>query len=230
MQVPRQPSDISRQTQNAIAPFAWASTALLWTASWAEILSKGRWQSPDDFSSMYLGIMAGYAGIAEISKWLKNAPTNPDEDPALERIHRGAFFIWLWLAPLTCAYVWRFFNHGIPMPPALKKIAGGLIAIFFVKGTSRHLRHKKNGVALDIETGSEGEAASEDVDFVEVVYQRVASASDGLTAGDLQDAFPDTPRIRLYRTLHKLVASRRLARSGAPRTTAVKYRAAPTRA
>ena len=61
-----------------------------------EILSHGTWRLHSDCSKLYLAVMGSYAGVAEISKWAVNAPTDPSEDPAFERLHRGLFFIWLW--------------------------------------------------------------------------------------------------------------------------------------
>src|SRR5689334_7910420 len=96
-----------RPAQAVIAPFATLLTTFLWLETWVEIVSKGARQSPDDLSKIYLTVMAAYAGAAEISKWLNKAPTDPTLDPKFERIHRGGFFIGLWLAPLLFAYGWR---------------------------------------------------------------------------------------------------------------------------
>src|SRR5690242_15996258 len=116
-----------KSAQSIIAPLATLLTTFLWLETWVEILSRGAYHSPDDLSKLYLSTMAAYAGAAEITKWLIKAPTDPSQDPRFERIQRGGFFVWLWLAPLLFAYGWRITNPAIPMPEPLKKIALGLI-------------------------------------------------------------------------------------------------------
>src|SRR5437773_1617785 len=138
--------DDSKTAQAVIAPFAALLTTYLWLVTWLEILSRGAYHSSDDLSKLYLAIMTAYSCMAEISKWTVNEPSVPGSDPMLERIHRGGFFIALWLAPLLFAYSWRISNPHIPMPGPLEKITVGLVGIFFLKAASRHLRHKKHGV------------------------------------------------------------------------------------
>ncbi len=222
------PYPINRTAQTAIAPFAWLLTIVLWTGTWMEILTHGHWRFQDDLSKLYLGIMGAYASAAEISKWLVNEPTDPGQDPAFERIHRGGFFIALWLAPLLCALVWRVIDLSIPMPTPLQRTVGGLIGIFFVKAASRHLRHKKHGI-FQVESDNvviEPSASSApEEDFAETLYQRIAAAPQGLAIGELFAAFSDDSKPRLYRALDKLVKSNRLTRTGKPRTPDVRYKA-----
>src|SRR5258708_32000827 len=125
-----------KSAQYIIAPLATLLTTFLWLETWLEIISRGNYHSPDDLSKLYLAVMAAYAGAAEISKWLVNAPTDPNQDPRFERIQRGGFFVWLWLAPLLFAYGWRITNHDIPIPEPLKKIEVGVVGIFFLKSAS----------------------------------------------------------------------------------------------
>lgn len=222
--------DNSKSAQAIIAPLATLLTAFLWLETWLEILSRGSYHSPDDLSKLYLATMAAYAGAAEITKWLIKAPTDPSEDPRFERIHRGGFFVWLWLAPLLFAYGWRITNPAIPMPEPLKKITIGLVGIFFLKAASRKFRHQRHGV-IDPATGElddgqssgQGDSAQES-DFAEVVYQRIAAAPQGMSVAEILVAFPDANKPRLYRAFDKLVKARRLTRTGKPRTPEVRYR------
>src|SRR5262245_2381729 len=108
-----------KTAQAVIAPFATLLTTFLWLETWVEIISRGDIKSPDDLSKLYLATMAAYAGAAEISKWLNGVPTDPTQDPRFERIQRGGFFVWLWLAPLLFAYGWRITNAAVPMPAPL---------------------------------------------------------------------------------------------------------------
>src|SRR5258708_6762957 len=94
----------NRSAQTIIAPVATLLTTFLWLESFVEIITRGARHSPDDLSKLYLGIMTAYAGSAEISKWLANEPTDPTQDPRFERIQRGGFFVWLWLAPVFFSY------------------------------------------------------------------------------------------------------------------------------
>src|SRR5258708_13244971 len=116
-ETPLLPTNLTAQT--TIAPCAIFLTAALWVETWLEIFSHGVYHSPDDLSKLYLGVMAAYAGAAEISKWLVNVPTHPAEDPMFERIHRGGFFIALWLGPLLAAWGCGIMNAPIPIPPTL---------------------------------------------------------------------------------------------------------------
>src|SRR5258708_25354842 len=146
--IPTMPTDtppypINRTAQTAIAPFAWLLTIVLWTGTWMEILTHGHWRFQDDLSKLYLGIMGAYASAAEISKWLVNEPTDPGQDPAFERIHRGGFFIALWLAPLLCALFWRVIVLSFPVPTPLQRTLRGLVRIFFFKSSPTPLRHNK---------------------------------------------------------------------------------------
>ena len=172
--------------------------------------------------------MTAYAGSAEISKWLSGAPTDPTQDPRFERVQRGGFFVWLWLAPVLFAYGWRITNPAIPMPGPLQKIAFGLVGIFFLKAASRRWRHKKNGV-IDPVTGEVKAGAPDsgppETDFQEVLFQRIASAPEGMMIGEIFAAFSDVSKPRLYRAFEKLVNARRLTRTGKPRTPEVRYRA-----
>jgi len=216
----------NRTAQAIIAPLATLLTTFLWLETWVEILSRGAYHSPDDLSKYYLGVMTAYAGAAEISKWLNTEPTDPTQDPRFERVQRGGFFVWLWLAPLLFAYAWRITNPSIPMPGPLQKIAFGIVGIFFLKAASRRWRHKKHGVLNPVtgEVKSGNEAAPEN-DFADTLYARIAAAPDGMTIGELFAAFPDVTKPRLYRTFDKLVAAHRLSRTGKPRTPDVRYRA-----
>ncbi len=221
--------DADKPAQAIIAPFATLLTTFLWLETWVEILSRGARHSPDDLSKLYLAIMAAYAGAAEITKWLNNYPTDPTQDPRFERIQRGGVFIGLWLAPLLFVYGWRITNPAIPMPGPLQKITIGLVGIFFLKAASRKWRHKKHGI-IDPITGeikdgsSDQEDGAQEIDFVEVVYKRIASAPDGLLIGELFAAFQEVSKPRLYRALDKLVTAHRLTRTGKPRTPEVRYR------
>jgi hypothetical protein len=221
--------DDSKPAQAVIAPFAALLTAYLWLESWLEILTRGAYHSPDDLSKLYLAIMAAYAGAAEISKWLNNEPTIPGSDPMFERIHRGGFFVWLWLVPLLFAYGWRITNPAIPMPGPLQKITIGLVGIFFLKAASRRWRHKQHGV-IDPVTGlvddnKEESSEEADADFVDVLCQRIATSPNGASIADMTTAFPDTSRPTLFRALDKLVKAKRVTRTGKPRTPEVRYRA-----
>ena len=169
--------------------------------------------------------------MAEISKWTVNEPSVPGSDPMLERIHRGGFFIALWLAPLLFAYSWRISNPHIPMPGPLEKITVGLVGIFFLKAASRHLRHKKHGVINPV-TGlvaddEEPSADQADADFVEVLCQRIATSNKGASVANMTTAFPDKSRGAIYRALDQLMKAKRVTRTGKPRTPDVRYRAAP---
>ena len=221
--------DDNRTAQTIIAPVATLLTAFLWLETWVEILSRGAYHSADDLSKLYLGVMAAYAGAAEISKWLSNEPTEPGQDPRFERIHRGGFFVWLWLVPLLFAYGWRITTPAIPMPGPLQKITLGLVGIFFLKAASRRWRHKKIGmidpVTGELKSGDSAEDAPE-TDFQDVLYQRIASAPDGLMIGEIFAAFPEVSKPRLYRAFDKLVKAHRLTRTGKPRTPEVRYRTA----
>src|SRR2546427_2916806 len=99
--------EINRTAQSAVAPFAELFTLVLWGGYWMEILTHGHWRFETDLSKYYLGIMGAYAGAAEISKWMVNAPTDPNADPAFERIHRGRIFIAVWVTPLLTALIWQ---------------------------------------------------------------------------------------------------------------------------
>src|SRR5690348_12779145 len=103
----------NRTAQNIIAPLAGLLTGILWLGAWMEILTHGHWHFQDDLSKYYLGVMAAYAGAAEVTKWVVNLPTDPQEDPMFERIHRGGFFVFLWLVPLLSALIWRVFDLTI---------------------------------------------------------------------------------------------------------------------
>ena len=219
-----------KPAQDIVAPFATLLTTFLWLETWVEILSRGARHSPDDLSKLYLAIMTAYCGAAEISKWLVNAPTDPTQDPRFERIQRGGFFIGLWLAPLLFAYGWRITDPSVPMPSPLQKITVGLVGIFFLKAASRRLRHKKHGV-IDLSTGevkddSNDQAMAPETDFVEVLYKRIESPHDGLLIGEIFAAFPEVSKPRLYRALDKLVTTKRISRTGKPRTPEVRYKVA----
>jgi hypothetical protein len=226
------PSDQS--AQSIIAPLATLLTTFLWLETWLEILSRGAYRSPDDLSKLYLSVMAAYAGAAEISKWLVNAPTDSTQDPRFERIHRGGFFVWLWLAPLLLAYGWRITNPAIPMPAPLEKITIGLVGIFFLKAASRKLRHKQHGV-IDPVTGAikeededsdnDGIQDSQESDFTEVLYKRIADSPNGMSVVEILSAFPNINKPRLYRAFDQLIKANRLTRTGKPRTADVRYRA-----
>ena len=54
-----------KSAQAIIAPLAALLTTFLWLETWAEILSRGTYHSPDDLSKLYLAVMAAYAGAAE---------------------------------------------------------------------------------------------------------------------------------------------------------------------
>jgi hypothetical protein len=218
----------SKPAQAVIAPFASLLTAFLWLETWVEILSRGSHKSPDDLSKLYLAIMAAYAGAAEISKWLINAPTDPRQDPRLERIQRGGVLIGLWLIPLLFAYTWRISNDKVPLPPPLHKIVFGLVGIFFLKAASRRWRHTKHGV-MDPATGEAGAGSiaqdgARDADLAEALYQKITSAPEGVSVADMTAAFPDVTRPRLYRAFNELVKTRRVTRTGKPRTPEVRYR------
>src|SRR5690349_20311518 len=135
--------DENQSAQAVIAPFAGFLTIFLWLETWLEILSQGSHRSPDDLSKLYLATMTAYACAAEISKWLVHAPTDPTQDPQLERIQRGGVLLGFWLIPLMFVYTWRISNDKIPMPGPLNKIVIGLVGIFFLKAASRRLRHQK---------------------------------------------------------------------------------------
>src|SRR5258706_8065614 len=217
-----------KPAQAVIAPFAALLTTFLWVETWAEILSKGTRHSPDDLSKLYLAVMGAYAGAAEISKWLNNYATDPTQDPRFERIQRGGLFIALWLAPLLFAYGWRISDPTVPMPGPLPKITIGLVGIFFLKAASRRFRHKKHGV-IDPVTGRLKPDSDDDTpdqtDFSEALFQRVASNPDGMSVTDIQAAFPEISKPRLYRTFDDLMAAKRLKRTGRPRTPDVRYHA-----
>src|ERR1051326_565094 len=132
--------DTDKPAQAVIAPFAAFLTAYLWLETWVEIITRGAYHSPDDLSKIYLATMAAYATSAEITKWFNGVPTNPIQDPRLEKIQRGGFFIALWLLPLMFTYSWRITNSQIPMPGPLKTIVMGLIGIFFLTVASRKMR------------------------------------------------------------------------------------------
>src|SRR5437762_3155286 len=134
--------DENKPAQAVIAPFAALLTVYLWSYTWLEIVSRGTHKLADDFSKLYLALVAGYAGAAEISKWLVNAPTDPSQDPRLERIQRGGALIGFWLIPLLFAASWRASDPKVPMPGPLQKIVFGLVGIFFIKAASRRIRHE----------------------------------------------------------------------------------------
>jgi hypothetical protein len=168
----------------------------------------------------------------EVMHLLLNAPTDPTQDPRFERIQRGGFFVWLWLAPLLFAYGWRITNHDIPMPEPPKKITIGLVGIFFVKAASRKLRHKEHGV-IDLVTGAlkedddsdhDGVPDSQENDFTEALYHRIAAAPNGMSVAEILAARPDTNKPRLYRAFDQLMKAKRLTRTGKPRTPDVRYR------
>lgn len=221
--------DDSKPAQAVIAPFAALLTTYLWLETWLEILTRGAYHSPDDLSKLYLAIMAAYAGAAEITKWLNPAPTDPAQDPMFERIHRGGFFIALWLAPLLFVYSWRITNSHVPMPGPLEKNTIGLVGIFFIKAASRRWRHKKHGV-IDPATGlvdddKEDSSEDADADFIDVLCQRIATSPYGASITDMTTAFPDTSRPTIFRALDKLVKAKRITRIGKSRTSEVRYKA-----
>lgn len=225
-----------RSAQSIIAPLATLLTTFLWLETWLEILSHGAFDSPDDLSKLYLAVMAAYAGASEISKWVVHAPTDPSLDPRFERVQRGGFFIWLWLAPLLFAYGWRITDPAVPMPPPLPKIMMGLVGIFFLKAASRRIRHQKRGV-IDPATGTiktdddvdgDGRPDSEFEQFAETVYQRIAAYPNGMTVAEILAALPGTNKPRLYRAFDYLMKARRLIRTGKPRTPDVRYKATAT--
>ena len=226
-----------KSAQAIIAPLAALLTTFLWLETWVEILSRGTYHSPDDLSKYYLAVMAAYAGAAEISKWLLNAPTDPTQDPKFERIQRGGFFVWLWLVPLLFAYGWRITNHDIPMPEALKKIAIGLVGIFFLKAASRKFRHKEHGVIdpvtgmvkKDDDSDNDGIPDSQENAFTEALYKQIAVSPDGMTTAEILAALPDTNKPRLYRAFDQLMKAKRIIRTGRPRTPDVRYHAAKQR-
>jgi hypothetical protein len=222
--------EADRPAQSVIAPFATLLTTFLWLETWIEIVSRGARHSPDDLSKIYLTVMAAYAGAAEISKWLVNAPTDPTLDPRFERIQRGGFFIGLWLAPLLFAYSWRITNPQVPMPEPLQKTVLGLIGIFFLKAASRKLRHKKHGV-IDPTTGEvnentdgDGLPDAEEPKLSETLLAKIKSGSDGMTIGEIFAAYPEVTKPRLYRALDKLLKAESVVRTGKPRTPDVRYR------
>jgi hypothetical protein len=215
-----------KPAQAVIAPFATLLTTFLWLETWVEILSRGARHSPDDLSKLYLAVMAAYAGASEITKWLNSYPTDPAEDPRFERIQRGGFFIGLWLAPLLFAYGWRITDPNVPMPAPLEKITMGLVGIFFLKAASRRIRHKKHGV-IDPATGQLKQDPDDDApgqsDLSDAVYKHIASRPDGMSVVDIQSAFPEVSRPRLYRAFDELMQAKRLTRTGKPRTPEVRY-------
>jgi hypothetical protein len=219
--------EINRSAQKAIAPFAEVLTTVLLAGYWLEIISHGRWHFQSDISKYYLWMMAAYAGAAEISKWVVNAPTDPSADPAFERINRGGAFIALWLSPLLTSLIGQMIDASIPMPGPLKTINAGLVGIFFVKATSRHLRHKQHGV---IDPGAAGIAheRSPSASLEDRIFALVAKSPNGAAVGEIVTAFPEATTGTLYRTFDKLVKSNRLLRTGKPRTAEVRYSAAVT--
>jgi len=89
-----------------------------------------------------------------------------------------------------------------------------------------------SGCFRDGEGGGDAQAEaadSQDSDFAETLYQRISSSSDGMSAAEMTAAFPDVSRPSLYRALDKLVKSKRLSRTGKPRTAEVRYRATEKR-
>ncbi len=206
-------------------PFAAIMTLVLGGGIWMEILTHGRWRFQTDLSKFYLGIMASYAGAAEVTKWMVNVPTNPQEDPKFERMQRGGIFIWFWMVPLLTALIWQVFDAEVPMPKPLPVIAGGLVGIFFLKVASRQWRHKKHGVIGDdnTATGSVGTPT-----FDDLVYRKISAASDGMAVNEIFSAFPDASPPTLYRAFDRLVKANRLTRTGKPRTPEVRYRISAT--
>jgi len=213
----------ARSAQSVVAPFAICLTIFLWAGTCAEILSRGTYHSLD-LTKLYLLVMSAYAGAAEISKWLVNAPTDPTQDPRLERMHRGGFFVWLWFIPLLATYSWRFFDPSIPVPAALEKITSGLVTLFFLKAASRKLRHKEHGVINA--SGAEAlEESDQDRDITEIVYEHIAAAPQGMSAAEIRAAIPKTGRSQVFRALEKLLLARRIRRSGRPHRPDARYHA-----
>jgi len=218
--------DSSKSAQAIIAPLATLLTTFLWLETWLEILSRGAYHSPDDLSKLYLAAIAAYSGAAEINKWLVNEPTDPTQDPRFERIQRGGFFVWLWLAPLLFAYGWRITNPAIPMSEPIKKIAMGLIGIFFLKAASRKWRHKEHGVIGSDAERVESEGANTP-DVTGMVYSHLLAAPNGLTAAECLRTIPKIQKTAFYRAVEKLLDAHRIRRVGKPHRKDVRYMAIP---
>ena len=212
---------MKRTAQGIVEPFAAVMTVVLVSGAWMEILTHGQRRFDIDLSKFYLGIMAAYAGAAEITKWMVNIPTNSQEDPRFEKMQRGGFFIWFWMAPLLTALIWRVFDQTIPMPKPVMTITSGLVAIFFLKVASRQARHKKHGVIDD----DDKDGLPSQPTFDDLVYKKVAASANGLAVNEIIAAFPDTSPPTLYRAFDRLVKANRLTRTGKPRTPDVRYHA-----
>jgi hypothetical protein len=213
-----------KDVKEFMMPFIAVLTAILWGEAWLEIISHDAWRSSHNLTKIYLAMMGAYAGAGEAQKWFQKNASDPADDTTLERMHRGGFFVALWLLPLLSSYVWGIFDQKVPMPGPLQDIATGLVIIFFVKAASRHVRHTHRGI---------GGAAADDSEIVEgqdeltvAVRQKILASPDGMKPAEIKAAFPDRHPRKILRALSNLIASGQVSRSGNPHTAEARYKAA----
>jgi len=174
-------------------PYAVGATLVFGGACLAELITRGKIQSPDNAAEVYAAIMAAYAGAGEVKGWIsKIGPQRAEVDnPQLERARRGGVFVGFWLILYGSAYLVRLFCPEYPMPHELKRVALQIVGIFFVTFSARNLRRSRFGTA----DGDDMSAAEQD----DLVLRYLRTRPDGATIRDIQSQYPDIPRRSLNR-------------------------------
>ena len=77
----------------------------------------------------------------------------------------------------------------------------------------------------DDDSDHDGIPDGQENDYTETLYKRIAASPSGMSVAEILVAFPDTNKPRMYRAFDQLMKTKRLTRTGKPRTVEVRYRA-----
>ncbi len=137
-----EPEDPSIQPANFMRPFAFGATAYLFGLNVLQLVTRGGFQSPDQWGDVYAAILLAYSGAPEIKRILTDEPGHAPSDHWEEKIRKGGPLITMWFVLLAAAGLWRMYDPSVPMPQELKSIALKVLGIFFGTYAFRQFRRR----------------------------------------------------------------------------------------
>jgi hypothetical protein len=184
-------------------PFALGATAFLAGLTVLFIATRGRVQSPDHWSDLYLVLLAVYAGAGEVKQWSTPVP-GVGESEWTQRLRKGGPLISLWLLITFGVGLWRIIDPSRPMPPELQDITMKVLGLFFGTYALRQYRQRGRRTAS---SAAAVEAA------VRAQVRQTLTEKGPLSASALAEA-SGIPRRSLARELKEMVDTKELVREG----------------
>ena len=94
---------------------------------------------PGMMMPVYISLLSAYAADKEIRRWV-GVPEPP---------RKGSLFVHLWVLLFLALVIVNFFRTEYPLPQDLGKVVLQVLAVFFGSRTSKYIKERQSGAAMD---------------------------------------------------------------------------------